>query len=224
MLHASSSFRTPPLAVVLRHAPAYVGLGAVLLSVCALLYLLACLFLRVRSRFWSMQPVHHWYQWYRGWGRPYVIRPSLPARNLYVRTDALQTLAFDQVAQRPEVLEQAAAFLREHYFRQQDGHYRPEVAQLAPYFQGHNDPCFWTLAFGQGPSGQARLGQVAQRRLGFAQGLVGEAQGNLVRRAIDHDGQILADFWPCRTSEQSSPSNQRESAARPHRVALYGCV
>jgi len=101
---------------------------------------LLALFVRHRSRFWSQQPVFHYYDVFM-WFKPGIISKELPPKNKYVNLVCIQTMSNLVV----NALVPLIHLIQTHYLNQPGNHYLPKEQNVLPYFAGHNHPCFVSL-------------------------------------------------------------------------------
>jgi hypothetical protein len=101
------------------------------------------LFIRVKYRFWALQPVFHYYDlyyWFRNVG---IIRHELPEPNRYTNFKEIRTYTFDRVPE--EHIKDLVTLVQMNYFREKENTYNPEAKNITPYFEGHNSPTYWTF-------------------------------------------------------------------------------
>jgi hypothetical protein len=101
------------------------------------------LFIRVKYRFWALQPVFHYYDlyyWFRNIG---IIRHELPEPNRYTNFKEIRTYTFDRVPE--EHIKDLVTLVQMNYFREKENTYNPEAKNITPYFEGHNSPTYWTF-------------------------------------------------------------------------------
>ena len=102
-------------------------------------------YIKVKYRFWSMQPVFHVYNilyWIRA---PGLIDDQLPIQNRYVNRNNISFYDFSVIEQ--NTLDISTKLIQEHYLKVKDAHYNPEVNNIVPYFKGHQNPCFLSTYF-----------------------------------------------------------------------------
>lgn len=113
-------------------------IGAIILII-----ILIMLFIRVKYRFWALQPVFHYYDlyyWFRNVG---IIRHELPEPNRYTNFKEIRTYTFDKVPE--EHIKDLVTLVQINYFRERENIYNPEAKNITPYFEGHNSPTYWTF-------------------------------------------------------------------------------
>jgi hypothetical protein len=101
------------------------------------------LFIRIKYKFWALQPVFHYYDlyyWFRNVG---IIRHELPEPNRYTNFKEIRTYTFDKVPD--EHIKDLVTLVQMNYFREKENVYNPEKRNIVPYFEGHNSPTYWTF-------------------------------------------------------------------------------
>ena len=94
-------------------------IGAIVLFI-----ILIMLFIRIKYRFWALQPVFHYYDlyyWIRNVG---IIRHELPEPNRYTNFKEIRTYTFDKVPE--EHIKDFVTLVQMNYFREKENVYHPE--------------------------------------------------------------------------------------------------
>jgi len=100
-----------------------------------------CGYIKIKHRFWSVQPCFHIYdlQWYLfpcG-----IINYQLPEKNRYTNFTNVDTIEYSKLSNLK--LQQFANFIRPNYLKNGDNYYHPKLKEnIVPYFTGHNTKCF----------------------------------------------------------------------------------
>ena len=108
-----------------------------------LIIIFIMLFIRIKYKFWALQPVFHYYDlyyWFRNVG---IIRHELPEPNRYTNFKEIRTYTFDKVPN--EHIKDFVRLVQMNYFREKENVYNPEQKNIVPYFEGHNSPTYWTF-------------------------------------------------------------------------------
>lgn len=100
------------------------------------------LYLRLKFRFWSLQPVFHFYDLYYWVVNVGIIRKDLPSKNRYVNTTKIKTKYFENLNELTK--KQIITLIRLNYYRHNENKYDPNIENILPYFLGHNAPTFWS--------------------------------------------------------------------------------
>jgi len=99
-------------------------------------------YIRLKYKFWVLQPVFHFYDIYYWFINVGVIRKELPEKNRYVNLQKITTKQFDQVDEL--TLKQLVLLIRLNYLRNNENKFDPKKENIVPYFIGHNTKTFWT--------------------------------------------------------------------------------
>ena len=105
-----------------------------------LFIILFFIFIRIKFKFWAIQPVFHVYDmqyWFRNVG---IIRHELPDKNKYTNFREIQTYKFDTIP--TSKLTKLVNLIQYNYLRSGDNKYYPQLNNIVPYFEGHNSPTF----------------------------------------------------------------------------------
>lgn len=108
-----------------------------------LIIILIFLFIRIKYRFWALQPVFHFYDFYYWFVNVGIIRHELPSTNRYTNFKEIKTYSFDRVPE--DNLREFATLVQLNYFRDKDNIYNPQKGNIVPYFEGHNSASFWSF-------------------------------------------------------------------------------
>jgi hypothetical protein len=102
--------------------------------------------LKLKYGFWYYQPVFHAYDFKYYLFPCGIIREKLPEKNRWTDFKHVQTLRFEDVSQLK--IKRFVRFIQKHFFNNKNGNgnvFYPKVANIMPYFIGHNLPCFLSL-------------------------------------------------------------------------------
>jgi len=94
------------------------------------------LFVRIKYKFWAIQPVFHYYNllyWIYPKG---IIREELPITNKYCNFININVSKYDE--RKEEEIKQIVEFVRENYYRGNDINYLPTFESFQSYFIGNN--------------------------------------------------------------------------------------
>ena len=113
----------------------------------SLIFIILCIiaYIKIRFRFWSIQPVFHYYDFYYWFVDAGIIQPELPIKNKYFQPLAT-TIDFSEVSET-----QIADFINLiqnnyiHNKEYKDNKFLPTTENIGPYFTSHNSPCYWTM-------------------------------------------------------------------------------
>lgn len=100
------------------------------------------MFVRLKYKFWALQPVFHFYDVYYWFINIGVIRKELPEKNRYVNLNKIKTKSYEEV----DILtkKQIVTLIRQNYLRNNENKYAPKEENIGSYFIGHNTKSFWS--------------------------------------------------------------------------------
>lgn len=101
------------------------------------------IYIRVKHRFWSIQPVYHFYDIYYWIINKGIIRHQLPEKNKYTNFKQIETVYFDKL--RNSYINDFSLLIKLHYLRNKKVKYNPDKNNIIPYFVGHSHKCFWSF-------------------------------------------------------------------------------
>lgn len=110
--------------------------------------LLFFLYIRIKYRFWSLQPVFHFYDIYYWIVNAGIIRTRLPEINQYVNFEMIATVSPENLDELTK--KQMLMLIRLNYFRNKENKYDPAMNNIIPYFNGHNSNTFWSYFIERG--------------------------------------------------------------------------
>ena len=101
------------------------------------------LFIRIKYRFWAIQPVFHFYDLYYWIVNVGVIREELPEKNRYTNFKNIKTISFDIL--NDQNIKDLTLLVQLNYLRNNENTFTPEKENILPYFQCHNQKSFWSF-------------------------------------------------------------------------------
>ena len=107
-----------------------------------LVLLLFAVYIRLKFKFWSLQPVFHFYDIYYWFINVGIIRKELPEINKYVNLKKIQTKQLETLDKL--TTRQIISLIKLNYYRNRENKYDPDANNILPYFVGHNMPTFWS--------------------------------------------------------------------------------
>ena len=99
-------------------------------------------YIRLKYKFWALQPVFHFYDLYYWVINVGIIRKELPEKNRYVNLKKITTKTFEDIDERR--LKQLVLLIRLNYLRNGENKYAPKRENIVPYFVGHNAKTYWS--------------------------------------------------------------------------------
>jgi ribosomal protein S18 acetylase RimI-like enzyme len=101
------------------------------------------LFIRIKYRFWAIQPVFHFYDLYYWIVNVGVIREELPEKNRYTNFKNIKTISFDIL--NDQNIKDFTLLVQLNYLRNNENTFTPKKGNIIPYFQCHNHKSFWSF-------------------------------------------------------------------------------
>lgn len=101
------------------------------------------MYIRIKYRFWALQPVFHFYDIYYWFINIGIIRHELPEKNRYVNLKNIKTINYEAVDN--NLLNQIVTLIQLNYLRNNDNIFKPLKENIIPYFVGHSSKTFWSF-------------------------------------------------------------------------------
>ena len=114
-----------------------------------LLVVLFFIFIRIKYRFWAIQPVYHFYDVYYWFFNIGIIRHELPEKNRYTNFKDIETITSEKVLGDDSIMKAKLTsfidLIQLNYLKNDDNIFLPEKENIIPYFEGHNSPSFFSF-------------------------------------------------------------------------------
>ena len=114
-----------------------------------LLVVLFFIFIRIKYRFWAVQPVYHFYDVYYWFFNIGIIRHELPEKNRYTNFKDIETITTNKLLNDDSIMKDKLTnfmdLIQLNYLRNDDNTFLPEKENIIPYFEGHNSPSFFSF-------------------------------------------------------------------------------
>ena len=114
-----------------------------LIGIIVLLVILFFAYIRIKFKFWAMQPVFHIYDVYYWFVNVGIINPDLPAKNRYTNFKNIKTISYNILSQSD--ISDFTLLVQLNYLRNKDNSYLPQKENILPYFVGHSSKSFWSF-------------------------------------------------------------------------------
>ena len=102
------------------------------------------IYVRLKYRFWAIQPVFHYYDFFYLFYNKGIIRKELPQKNNYVNLKDIVSIDYTKLTKIQ--IKEAIHLIQYNYLRNKNGsNYYPKKNNIIPYFQGHFAPCYWSF-------------------------------------------------------------------------------
>jgi hypothetical protein len=100
------------------------------------------IYIRLKYKFWVLQPVFHFYDIYYWFINVGIIRKELPEKNRYVNLKKIKTTTFENLDE--TTLKKLVLLIRLNYLRNNENKFDPKKENIIPYFTGHNTKTYWS--------------------------------------------------------------------------------
>jgi len=107
--------------------------------------LLFFLYIRIKYKFWALQPVFHFYDLYYWFVNTGIIRKELPEKNRYTNFKNIKTYVFEDLKE--SILKEITLLIQLNYLRNNENVFLPNNENIVPYFGGHNSKTYWSVYF-----------------------------------------------------------------------------
>ena len=101
------------------------------------------MYIRIKFKFWALQPVFHFYDLYYWIVDVGVIQNDLPSKNRYTNFKNIKTISFDILSD--QNINDLTLLVQLNYLRNNDNTFMPQKENIVPYFKGHNHKSFWSF-------------------------------------------------------------------------------
>jgi hypothetical protein len=108
-----------------------------------LFIILFFLYIRIKFRFWALQPVFHFYDLYYWIVNVGIICKELPEKNRYTNFKNIKTISYDIVSE--QNIKDLTLLVKLNYLRNNENVFAPEKENIVSYFKGHNHKSFWSF-------------------------------------------------------------------------------
>ena len=100
-------------------------------------------YIKVRFRFWSIQPVFHFYDFYWYIFPCGIISQELPEKNKYCNFKNINVRKIEDV--KDFQMSRIIRFIQNNYLQNKENKYLPNKENFIPYFTSHNSSCFISI-------------------------------------------------------------------------------
>jgi hypothetical protein len=116
-----------------------------ILLIFVIILLMIGVYIKIKFRFWSIQPVFHIYDLHYYFCRPHIIDSELPAKNKYCNFDDIETIKYESLS--PIKINLFSKFIKRHFLQNNGNTFNPKKRNILPYFEGHNSQSYFTYYF-----------------------------------------------------------------------------
>jgi hypothetical protein len=108
-----------------------------------LFIILFFVYIRIKFKFWALQPVFHFYDLYYWVVNVGIICKDLPSKNRYTNFKNIKTISYDILTE--QNIKEVTLLVQLNYLRNNDNTFTPQSVNIVPYFKGHNHKSFWSF-------------------------------------------------------------------------------
>jgi len=110
-----------------------------------LLHVIWYAYVKLRYKFWSLQPVFHYYQWWY-WLYPVgILNNDLPEKNRFVNLNQIVTTKFNEIDNIH--LQSYISLIKNHFLNYKNLSFNPEDKNIVSYFESNNISPYFSLYF-----------------------------------------------------------------------------
>jgi hypothetical protein len=110
-----------------------------------LLIIVFFLYIRIKFRFWALQPVFHFYDIYYWIANIGIIQKDLPSKNRYTNFKNIKTISYDILSE--QNIKDFVWLVQLNYLRNNENKFAPQKDNIMPYFKCHNHKTFWSFYY-----------------------------------------------------------------------------
>jgi len=117
----------------------YIILFIIIIILCIIAYI------KLKFRFWSIQPVFHIYDFQYYLFPIGIIDQELPEKNKYCNFKSIETIKYDELSEFR--INKFIQFICSNYLQNNDNKFEPKKSNIMPYFEGHNTSSFFSFYY-----------------------------------------------------------------------------
>ena len=110
-----------------------------------IIIILICGYIKIKHRFWAMQPVYHIYDFHYYLFPPGIINYDLPEKNRYCNFTNIEFISYDKLSEIK--MTHFQNIIQSHFLQNNENKYEPKKENITPYFTGHNINSFISLYY-----------------------------------------------------------------------------
>jgi len=115
------------------------------IGIIILFIILFFIYIRLKYKFWAIQPVFHFYDIYYWFKNVGIINKELPKKNKYTNFTNIETNHFEKISNKQ--LKQFIFLIQNNYLKNGDNNFDPQINNIVPYFTGNNHICFFSFYY-----------------------------------------------------------------------------
>jgi predicted GNAT family acetyltransferase len=113
-----------------------------------IIFLLLCAYVKIKYKFWAIQPVMHIYDVQYWFFKHGIIRAELPEKNKYCNFKSISTIEAIEVTEankNANLITDLVHLIQTNYLRNAGNTFTPLKQHIIPYFVGHDAPSYWSF-------------------------------------------------------------------------------
>lgn len=122
-----------------------------------IIFLALCAYVKIKYKFWAIQPVMHVYDIQYWFFKRGIIRKELPEKNKYCNFSNIETIAAIEATAKDALVTDLVHLIQTNYLRNAGNTFIPKRRHIVPYFTSNDAPAYWSFywddAFVQGTTG-----------------------------------------------------------------------
>jgi hypothetical protein len=120
-------------------------IGIYIFSIIILLVVFFILYIKIKYKFWSLQPVFHFYDFQYWIYNKGIIRYELPEKNKYTNFKSIKTYEFHSLTNKQ--MQDFIILIQLNYLQNKGNKFYPKKDNIVPYFIGYSSKTFCSLYF-----------------------------------------------------------------------------
>lgn len=118
--------------------------------------------IKIKYRFWSCQPVFHFYDfqyWFKNVG---IINIELPQKNKFTNFENIKTITTSKITEIE--WKKILLFIQMNYLKDKENIFFPKLKNIIPYFAGHKYDSYCSFYLMDDPLYNAKTGQIIENK------------------------------------------------------------
>lgn len=140
---------------------------ALVLSIIVIIFFLSlCAYVKIKYKFWAMQPVMHVYDIQYWFFKRGIIRKELPEKNKYCNFDKITTVTVTVIIEKKDqnLIADMVHLIQTNYLKNAGNTFLPLREHIVPYFASHDAPAYWSF-YWEDSFAQSKTGVIEDKRL-----------------------------------------------------------
>lgn len=119
-------------------------------------------YIKLKYKFWSCQPVFHFYDFHYWMKNVGIINQELPQKNKFTNLKNVKTISSNKITETnwKDIL----ILIQINYLRDKHNIYFPKLKNIQPYFSGHKYDSFWSFYLIDDPLYNSKTGSIINNK------------------------------------------------------------